>query len=138
MEIKKGGTGWERVTPIEDNPELSCEIKRLSLAEKMDLSERWEDDDGMIRPKVDTNRGREVFATYVRKIVGLEFDGKEVNQPDFILGPDMPPDDGVVLFIMLCAVKFWEMNFLTEEERKNSGKSSVSTGSKAAKKGKAK
>ena len=138
MEIKKGGTGWKRVTPVEEHPELSCEIKRLSLAEKMDLSDEWEDEDGKVRLKFGSSRGREVFATYVRKIVGLKFDGKEVNQPDVILGPDMPPDDGIVLFIMCCAAKFWEMNFLSETEIKNSSKPSSQAGSRAAKKDKAK
>ncbi len=138
MDVGKGVIGWERVTPIEDHPELSCEMYRLSGIEKMELSEDWRNEEGDIIFKFVSARSREVFAKYVRKIVGLKYDGKEVNQPDFILGPDMPPDDGIVLLIAGCAEKFWEMNFLSEDEIKNSSKPSSQTGSKAAKKGKEK
>ncbi len=134
MEIKKGGTGWERVTPLEEHPGLSCEIKRLSFVEKLELSDEWSDEEGAIKLVFGSQRGRGVFSKYVRKIVGLKYDGKEINQPDVILGPDMPPDDGILNFLIRCVEKFWNMNFLTEEERKNSDKPSASTGSKAAKK----
>ena len=138
MEIKKGGTGWERVTPLEDHPGLSCEIRKLSFVEKLELSDEWSDEEGAIKLVFGSQRGREVFSKYVRKIVGLKYDGKEINQPDVILGPDMPPDDGILSFLIMCVAKFWELNFLTEEERDLSSKPSASTGSKAAKKGEGK
>ncbi len=138
MDIAKGATGWERVTPLEDHPELSCEIKKLGGIEKYELSEEWTDEEGNILFQFFSARSREVFAKYVRKIVGLKYDGKEVNQPDVILGPDMPPDDGIVDFITNCAKKFWEMNFMSEEERKNLDKPSLQAGTRAAKKDKEK
>ena len=132
MEIKKGGTGWERVTPLEDHPGLSCEIRRLSFVEKLELSDEWSDEEGAIKLVFGSRRGREVFSKYVRKIVGLKYDGKEINQPDVILGPDMPPDDGILNFLIRCVEKFWELNFLTEEETLDLNEPSVSTGSRAA------
>lgn len=138
MEIKAGVVGWERVTPIEGHPGLSCEIRRLSFVEKMDLEDEWSDEKGKIVLKFGSPRGREVFAKYVRKIVGLKYDGKEVNQPDVILGPDMPPDAGILHFLMSCVEKFWDMNFVTEEERKNLKKPSDQAGTRAAKGGKEK
>lgn len=138
MDIAKGATGWERVTPLEDHPELSCEIKRLSFIEKMDLSDEWSDEEGNINLKFGSARGREVFGKYVRKIVGLKYDGKEVNQPDVILGPDMPPDEGITHFLIMCVSKFWDINFISEEERKNSDKPSSQAGTRAARKDKEK
>ena len=132
MEIKKGGTGWERVTPLEDHPGLSCEIRKLSFVEKLELSDEWSDEEGAIKLVFGSLRGRDVFAKYVRKIVGLKYDGKEVNQPDVILGPDMPPDDGISNFLMMCVGKFWELNFLTKEEILDLNEPSSSTGSRAA------
>ena len=132
MDVAKGVTGWERVTPIEDHPGLSCEIRRLSFVEKLELSDEWSDEEGAIKLVFGSSRGREVFSKYVRKIVGLKYDGKEINQPDVILGPDMPPDDGILSFLIMCVAKFWELNFLTEEETLDLNEPSVSTGSRAA------
>ncbi len=138
MDIKKGATGWERVTPIEEHPELTCEIKILSFVEKLELSDEWSDEEGAIKLVFGSLRGREVFSEYVQNIIGLKYDGKEVKQPNVILGSDMPPDDGILSFLVRCVAKFWELNFLTEEERDLSSKPSASTGSKAAKQGKEK
>lgn len=127
-----GAAGWERITPLDEYPELSCEIKRFSLVERMEFSDQFTDDDGMIRLKFGDAEGREVFNKYTRKIVGLEFNGKEINQPDQLLGPDMPFDEGVQNFIIMTVSKIWDMNFANEEEIKNSETPSSLTGNEAA------
>lgn len=111
-----GKAGWERTTPIEEHPELTCEIKRLSLVEKMELTERLTEDSGNISVRFGGKQGRDIFTEHVRKISGLEYDGKELSHSD-ILSDNMPADDGVMDFLIQCVGRFWDMNFITNEER---------------------
>lgn len=128
MQIGSYKVGWEKVTPLEEFPEVTCEIRRLSLAEKMDFLDtisHIEQDKFTFGGK----DGREMFRKYVRNIEGIEWAGRKITRPDELLDPDMPPDDGIIRFITSCVAEFWVMQFPQEEEIKKSEPLSENEGS---------
>ena len=132
MDIDVGKVGWERVAPLEDHPDLTCEIKRLSAVEMMDFLESGTTKDGKF--ELDSKLRKEIFSKYVRNIEGMTLGGKPVTDPSQLLGPKVPPADGIITFITGSVLKFTEMSFVSEEERKNSDKPSNTSGDRAAKK----
>lgn len=132
MNIDVGKVGWERVTPLENHPELTCEIKRLSAVEMMDFFESGTTKDGKF--ELNTKLRHEIFSKYIRNIEGMTLGDKPVTDPAQLLGPKIPPADGIITFIAGSVAKFTEMAFVSEEERKNSDKPSSTSGSRAAKK----
>jgi hypothetical protein len=115
MDIKVGPTGWERVTPLEDSPELTVEVKRLSLEEKMDfLDTITAGSEEMFR--FGGKQGREIFKKYIRNIQGLEYNGKPITNPENLFSDNIPADDGVIHFVTSCVGAFWGLQFTSEDE----------------------
>ena len=132
MNIDVGKVGWERVTPLENHPELTCEIKRLCAVEMMDFFESGTSKGGEL--VINSKLRNEIFSKYVRNIEGMTLGGEPVTDPTQLLGPKIPPAEGIITFISGTVAKFTQMAFVTEEERKNSDKPSSTSGSRAAKK----
>ncbi len=135
MNIDVGKVGWERVAPLENHPELTCEVKRLSAFEMIDFYESCSTKDGKL--ELTGKLRREIFAKYIRNIEGMTLGGEPVTDPAQLLGPTVPSSNSIVTFIMGAVGKFIAMAFVSEEERKNSDKPSSTSGSRAAKKDKA-
>jgi hypothetical protein len=132
MDIKVGPTGWERVTPLEEFPELTVEIRRLSLVEYLDFNEEHTDDNGKLAITFSGKNGREVFKQYCQNIEGLSVGDRPIKQPVDLLSDNTPPDGGAVVFIAACVSRFWDMNIASEEEIKNSDLPSVPVMDEAA------
>ena len=134
MEIKKWALGWNEVKPLEEMfIDVTCKIKRLPHMENVEWKAAHTDEsDDHIKLKYDSQEGREVFKSYVKNIKNLECAGRIIKQPDDLWSDNMPPDDGAHIFMIACIDKWWKMNFVSEEERKNCSEPSTSTGSKAA------
>ena len=116
MDIKVGPTGWERVTPLEEFPELTVEIRRLSLVGYLDFNEEHTDTDGKLAITFSGKNGREVFKTHCRNIEGLSVGDRPIKQPIDLLSDNTPPDGGAVVFISACVSRFWDMNIASEED----------------------
>ena len=124
--------GWVEVKPLEEFPELTCEIKRLSFTEMLDFKDEHSDDEGTVKLRFGSKEGRGVFKAFVQNIKNLECAGRKIKQPWDLFSDNMPPDDGAHHFLIMCVKAWWDMNMVSEDESLDLNEPSVSIGSEAA------
>lgn len=135
MDINLKAPGWESFQPLADAvvtddgdvmadaaPELTCEVRRLSFDESLDLTADMISHDGTV--ELPHSKSRKYFEKYVRDISGLSINGKVVTAPSEIL--DLGTGSAPILFFIFsaCMQEFFRINILDEATTKNSDSSS--------------
>lgn len=129
MDIKMVPPGWEKITPLEDCPEITCELKRLSFAEQLDnqaaLVEELEANKEI---QFASDYGKGIFTKYSRKYEGLSINGVAIRKPTEILDGSVPGHPVIGKLFMAVMTAFINLNILKDEEIKNSDRSPVTNG----------
>jgi hypothetical protein len=115
MDLKVRAPGWVR---WEWKDGVSAEIKVLNLEEHNLVQGEFRK---VVEDKESAEKfGHDVFRRYVRAIKGLTVNGNAVTRPEDLLDAGMGAHQELSLFIAFAATRFYNLNFTTEEEGKNS------------------
>ena len=116
-----GPPGWEKFHPFDDDKDVSCEIKQLSVAEGLSLSGLFLD--GKIQGDIYGETMQGYFTEYVRNIEGIKIDGVLVKRPSDILDPAVKRSKALQDFYTTVMYEFFNMSSFTVDEVKNSDSS---------------
>jgi hypothetical protein len=121
IEVNSGPPEWEVFHPFEDDPDVSCEIKQLSVDEGLKLTGQFID--GKIEGDIYGDLMKGYFVQYVRNIEGIKINGVMAKRPEDILDPGVKRSAPLHDFYTTVMYRLIKINSITDTETKNSDSS---------------
>ena len=118
IEVNSGPPGWVKFQPFDDDEDIRCEIKELTVEEGLQFTGMFID--GEIKGDIYGDVMREYFKSYVRNIEGIKLNGVQAKKPEDLLKPSVKRSKPIHDFYTTVMYEFIRMSSFTKDEAKNS------------------
>ena len=118
IEVNSGPPGWVKFQPFDDDEDVKCEIKELTVEEGLQFTGMFID--GEIKGDIYGEAMREYFKSYVRNIEGIKLNGTVAKKPEDLLNPSVRRSGPIHDFYTTVMYEFIKINSIVKDEVKNS------------------